>query len=135
MKNRIITLLLIAFTVSAIAQKPLTQKEVVQKETIDFSKECIMFRISGLIEIDGHTFLNATCSNPIYYYATLEEVVIKSKDGTVYQHRKCEKEGCEVVHLDYPRRNSLTVPWIGSDGINLITTPTMKTLEMQLYEN
>ena len=81
------------------AKKKLTQKEVAQKQTIDFSKEIIKFKLSGLIEVDGHVFLNDTCKFPVYYYSNLEEVILQSDDGARYCFRKCEKSGCEIIHL------------------------------------
>jgi hypothetical protein len=55
--------------------------------------------LQGLIEIDGHTFLNDTCDCPIIYKATLDKITISDCNGKEYTHRICGKEGCEIIHL------------------------------------
>ena len=87
-------------TSGAMAQPKLTEKQVLKNKHIDFSKEIIYFELSGLIEIDGHTFLNDTCKFPIIYTANLDGISIFNKSTKQkYNVRKCESEGCKIIHL------------------------------------
>lgn len=77
------------------------------KEThINFKKEGIQFILSGLIEIDGHTFLNDTCVNPIKYKATLKGVEIFDRVKK-YVVRMCSHENCNIIHLSEINDNGI----------------------------
>ena len=58
----------------------LSEKRVIDKKHIDFSVEMIYFELSGVIEIDGHQFINDTCNNHVVYTANLTEVSIFDGD-------------------------------------------------------
>lgn len=55
--------------------------------------------LQGLIEIDGHTFLNDTCDCPIIYKATLDKITISDCNGKEYTHRICGEKDCQIIHL------------------------------------
>ena len=93
-------LLTCVISMGAMAQAKLTEKQVMKNKHIDFSKEVIYFELSGLIEIDGHIFLNDTCKSPIIYTANLDGISIFDKSTKQkYNVRKCEREGCKITHL------------------------------------
>ena len=104
MKTSFLTLILLIGFIGLSAQEKkqkLTEKQVIEKSHIDFTKECIAFTIHGFVEIDGHTFLNDTCSHPIIYMADLEGVLLRDTIQKIsYVPRKCEKPGCNVLHLE-----------------------------------
>lgn len=97
--NLILVCMLLIFY-GAFGQEKLNEKQVIKKSHIDFSKEVIYFELSGLIEIDGHTFKNDTCKSPIIYTSNLEGISIFDKiTNQKYIHRKCDVEGCIIIHL------------------------------------
>lgn len=78
----------------------INEQQAMKKTHIDLTKEYVFFNISGLIEIDGHTFLNDTCKSPIVFEATLDGVtIINPKTREKYTHRICEVKGCNIIHL------------------------------------
>ena len=82
------------------SQSKMNEKRVMNEKHIDFTKEYIYFEVSGLIEIDGHTFLNDTCKCPIIYKANIKGITIFNKCNNVkYEYRKCSKKGCNIIHL------------------------------------
>ena len=80
-------------------EKKLTEQQIIKNTHIDFTKEYISFVIHGLIEVDGHVFLNDTCKSPVVYKADLDGITI-IKDGVKYKHRKCNINGCNIIHLE-----------------------------------
>lgn len=114
----------------ALAQKQLSEKQVMKNKHIDFSKEVIHFELSGLIEIDGHTFLNDTCKVKIIYIANLEGIsILNEKTKQKYTLRKCGREGCRIIHLvkDNPIQDLIISPqWGGNLYLNnRNTTPAV----------
>jgi hypothetical protein len=80
-------------------KKKLTEQQIIKHNHIDFTKEYISFVIHGLIEIDGHIFLNDTCKNPVIYESDLDGITIL-KNSTKYKHRNCNVKGCNIIHLE-----------------------------------
>ncbi|MFI5404898.1 MAG: hypothetical protein ACHQ1D_00145 [Nitrososphaerales archaeon] len=94
--------LLIISSVSFSQKKLLTEREVIQLSHLDFSKEVILFTLSGMLEIDGHVFKNDTCKCPIMYFADLCSVSIRDTcNGILYEKRKCNTKDCKILHLKY----------------------------------
>lgn len=101
----LITLLLTAITITGTAQYG--HKECINEKYIDLKTTYIYFEIKGLIEIDGHTFLNDTCEVPLIFTADKEGIFIgrrHEKNGLIvfleeYAYHDCGKKGCEVLHL------------------------------------
>lgn len=94
------TIILFLFICASLSAQ-VNEKRAIKETHIDFSKEHIEFILHGQIEIDGHTFLNDTCKNPIYYIANLEGIKILNKaTNQEYLYRKCDKQGCKVIHLN-----------------------------------
>jgi len=104
--------------------KPITEQQAVQKSHIDFTKEYLYFTISGKIEIDGHTFLNDTCKQPVIYQANLDCVKI-IKGEKEYEHRVCDIKNCEIIHLS---KKSLPFNIVPSNGS--IITPGSSLLNL-----
>lgn len=108
-------------------KKKLTEQQIIKNAHIDFIKEYISFVIHGLIEIDGHVFLNDTCKSPVVYKADLDGITI-IKDGIKYKHRKCNISGCNIIHLE-PIDTYLTDPIFKSV---LHCTPNIDQVPMQI---
>jgi hypothetical protein len=106
----IIISLLIA--VSGFPQQKMNEKQAIKESHIDFTTQYIFFTIHGLVEIDGHTFLNDTCKNPVIFQATIDGIRIyrKSDSTTDLQHRICNKKGCKIIHLQEKQLPVLTAP-------------------------
>ena len=86
--------------VAASGQKRMNEKRVIKEKHIDFTTEVIYFELHGMIEIDGHVFMNDTCKCPIIYYANLDGVtLIDTCRNVKYSHRTCDKPGCKIIHL------------------------------------
>ena len=83
------------------SQQKMTEKQAIEKSHIDFTKQYLFFTIHGLIEIDGHIFKNDTCKCPIIFQATIDGITIMDTcTKTKYIHRKCNKKGCPIIHLE-----------------------------------
>ena len=124
--NKIILLILIP--IYSFSQKPLDEQDVINKSHIDFKKESILFTLSGLIEIDGHTFKNDTCKCPIIYTADLSGVEIKDKcNERKYRVKYCAKINCPVIHLELygfkisNNNQGLAIPAIGTTDERRLT--------------
>jgi hypothetical protein len=102
MKRIIIILyVLVAFIQCTNEQEKINEKRVIKEKHIDFNKGYLYFELHGLIEIDGHIFLNDTMSCPIVYKADLEGIeIINECNKKEYEYRKCDKKGCEIIHLN-----------------------------------
>ena len=96
-----LTLLLFTLASSYSQRRTYGQKQCIKEKSINLKTTQILFVIEGLIEIDGHTFLNDTCENPIIFKSTIEGVEIKKlrPHEINYTHRKCDKSGCNIIHL------------------------------------
>ena len=94
-------ILMLFLTCGLFAQDKLDEQAVIKNCHIDFNNQYIFFSISGVVEYDGHEFVNDTSSNPFIYSATLDEVKIFRKDNPneLYEHRKCETAGCKIIHF------------------------------------
>jgi len=89
--------------------KPISQKKAIEKATIDFSKEVLIFKLTGIIEVDGHIFDNDTSRHAIYYIANLDGVTLKDTVSDItFTHRTCTKPGCKIIHLEM--ENTWTIP-------------------------
>lgn len=108
-------------------KEKLTEQQIIKNTHIYFTKEYISFVIHGLIEIDGHIFLNDTCKSPVIYKSDLDEITI-IKDGAKYKHRKCNIKGCNIIHLE-PIDIYLTDPIFKSV---LHCTPNIYQVPMQI---
>ena len=97
----IILIIVFLFSIPTFSQQKIGEKQAIQKSHIDFAKEYLFFTIHGLIEIDGHTFLNDTCKNPLIFQANLEDVSIYRKNNPeiLYTHRVCEIKNCPILHF------------------------------------
>lgn len=115
------------YTLEIKPKKKLTEQQIIKNNHIDFVKEYISFVIHGLIEIDGHVFLNDTCKSPVVYKADLDGITI-IKDGIKYKHRKCNINGCNIIHLE-PIDTYLTDPIFKS---RLYVTPNMDHMPIQI---
>ncbi len=118
---------------SCLSQTNLSERDAIRESHIDLTKQQVYFEIHGLIELDGHTFLGDTCSNPIMFFANADGVEIRRKTGDEkYKHRVCGVKDCPILHLDkigfgtitvsqpswYYRFNQLnTVPCVIQDGV------------------
>lgn len=103
-------LLCIVLSQNLGAQEKVNEKQAINKKHINFSKEVLYFNLSGLIEIDGHTFMNDTCKCPILYIANLEKItIIDTCKNIRYLTRKCARTGCEVIHLIQKSTTSGTI--------------------------
>jgi len=112
MRTRL-TITALIISISLMGQGRMNEKRTMEEKHIDFSKEVIYFELSGLIEIDGHLFLNDTCACPFVYTANLDGITImNSCSKCKYEHRTCQKEECTIIHL-VPLRSTLTDPsWV-----------------------
>jgi hypothetical protein len=99
MKKLILISLVALFSIKIQAQ--MNEKMAMKETHINFKKEHLYFIISGKIEINGHTFVNDTCKQPIYYYATIKEVKIINPEAKIeYVFRDCGEKDCDIIHLD-----------------------------------
>lgn len=98
MKKIILLSVITLLSITSFAQTKINEQDAIKKTHIDFNNEYLFFTISGLVEIDGHTFLNDTCKDPIVYEATINEIRLHNKT-TDFTHRKCEAKGCKIIHL------------------------------------
>lgn len=96
----VLTILVLTISVNLCGQEKMNEQRCIKEDHIDFSKEIIIFALSGEIEIDGHTFLNDTSKCKIMYKADLDQVIIYN-DCTMaeYAHRVCGVGGCKIIHL------------------------------------
>lgn len=115
------------YTLEIKPKKKLTEQQIIKNTHIYFTKEYISFVIHGLIEIDGHVFLNNTCKSPVVYKADLDGITI-IKDGIKYKHRKCNIKGCNIIHLE-PIDTHLTDPIFKS---GLYITPSIDHMPIQI---
>jgi len=128
MKKITVLFVILFVSISVFSQKRMNEKRVMKEKHINFTEEIIYFNLSGLIEIDGHTFLNDTCKCPIIYYANLDGVtIIDTCTNIKYDHRICGKPGCTIIHLTVQQ---ITLSNWGNQW-DIITTP----LELQHIED
>jgi len=101
MKN-IILVLFSLMVLSVSAQEKMGEKEAMNEKHLDFTKQYLWFVIHGKIEIDGHIFTNHKKECPtIIFKANLDGVsIIDTCTNTQYQHRTCNKKGCDIIHLE-----------------------------------
>jgi hypothetical protein len=131
MKTKLL-ILLILICATGFAQSKMGEKQAISKSHIDFTKEYLYFTIHGLIEIDGHTFLNDTCKNPVIFSATIDGISI-TKDGNKYEHRGCGIKGCLILHLKLKadiQQPDLIRQWYdgGIPNVKVITIPASDPL-------
>lgn len=103
MKTTILLLFLIPL--SLFGQNKINEKQAIDKKHLDFNKEYLFFELSGLIEIDGHTFRNDTCADPIIFEVDLYEIRIHDKNNTYTPH-KCGKPACKILHFNRNKSTS-----------------------------
>lgn len=132
MKTKITMMCMLIFLSSTLfAQHRLTEKDVIQNSHIDFSRQYISFVLSGLIEIDGHVFLNDTCRSPIKYRATLDKVIlIDTVCGNEYTHRICNKPGCKIIHLTEVAKFATWSSWGSITTPGTLSTPGYGTMNL-----
>ena len=101
MKN-LLLLLIIAISINCYSQKRTYGiKECKKEDKINLINTQILLKISGLIEIDGHTFLNDTCADPVMFKADINGISIhRLKTRVKYTYNKCNKSGCDIIHLE-----------------------------------
>ena len=98
----LMVMLFIGASFVSVSQKTdtINERQAMKEKHIDLTKQLVYFVIHGLIEIDGHVFKNDTCADPVLFIADLSGIKIKRKNDPIeYKHRKCEKEGCNIIHL------------------------------------
>ena len=106
MKTQVTILLLLISSVSF--SQGMSESRAIKEKHIDFSKEVLYFELSGKIEIDGHIEDNKKRECPLIYIANLDEVRITDTcTKTDYIHRKCNKNGCKIIHLT--KKNEITI--------------------------
>ncbi len=85
---------------NCFAQGNLSERETIANHHIDLTKEQIYFVIHGLVELDGHTFLSDTCSDPFMFFADADGIKICRKENVAeYKHRRCGVKDCPILHL------------------------------------
>ena len=110
MKTLFILFALLMVGCTASAQQ-LSERDAIDKDHIDLTKETVYFTIHGLVEVDGHTFINDTSANPFMFFANVDGIKITRKglDGE-YRHRVCTIKGCPILHLELIQAIQFTPP-------------------------
>jgi len=94
----------------------LFSKDIQEIKVTDL-KKIRVFKITGLIEIDGHIFLNDTCKVPVMFSCSANKVrIYKKEDDNIvdYKYRQCKKKYCDVLHLEIyivPYKNKINSFW------------------------
>jgi len=97
--KKLIIILMVLIPLFGIGQK-VNEKRAMNERRLDLTKEYLFFDIAGMIEINGHIFKNDTCKSPIIFKADLDGVsIIDTLQNIKYTHRKCDKKGCNIIHL------------------------------------
>lgn len=109
--KKIIIVFAILLANSAVAQTTLIVSKTIERIEV-------LVEIPGEIEIDGHVFDNKKSINPIKFQATLSGTKIFDNKQD-YTYRKCQKEKCEVTHLQASQ--TLIIP-----SNTWIKTPTLQ---------
>ena len=65
-------------------------------------KKGFEYVLTGLIEVDGHTFQNDTCKHPFKLIVNLKgsKIVRSRETDIVYYERDCETPNCGIIHLE-----------------------------------
>jgi len=114
--KKIILLLILIFGLGLVSinsqdKKRLNERDCIKKSHIDFKKEFIWFVIHGLVEVDGHVFLNDTSECPLIYKAAKDGMKIYNKcTKDEYQYRNCGEKDCLIFHLEDKERLIIEEP-------------------------
>jgi hypothetical protein len=76
------------------------------------------------VEFGGHIFDNNKSKDPIKFKASLEGMKIYDSKNE-YQYRKCENQGCIIVHLELKKSGSIPFfnqGWSSSITPNILIT-------------
>ena len=100
MKKFVYLLLITLLAFNVNGQQKMGEKDAIRESHIDFTRQYLFFTLHGMIEIDGHTFLNDTCRCPIIYQANLDGItIVDTCMNIIYEHRTCSIKGCKTIHL------------------------------------
>ena len=110
MKLLLAVIFAIVLSVPAFSQQ-LSEIDAIKKDHIDLTKETVFFIIHGLVEVDGHTFVNDTSANPFMFFANVDGIKITRRglEGE-YRHRVCGLKNCPILHLELILNVSVSPP-------------------------
>jgi len=122
----LVVLILLSFSVSGQEKDKMNEKRALEEKHIDFTKEYLWFVIYGEIEIDGHTFTNHKKECPtVVFRANLDGIaIVDTCTNTYYQHRVCNKKGCNVIHLEEKQTIQLYQPGWNYPNWQYFMSPT-----------